>query len=137
MWKLFILIILLEIILDFSTVDTIKCINFHPIIIYRLILHHITNCFLLYGWIFDNAILLLIHILNAISVVIYWLSNSNLCDLTVNVNDICGWKKDAPFKDLLYMSGIKSIPNWNILWHYVLILLLAFISVYKLIFTNK
>lgn len=132
MWKLLILIILLEIILDFSTSDTMICIKNHPKIIFRLALHHIINCFLLYGWILDNPILLLIHILIAISVVIYWLLNSNLCDLTVDVNETCGWKKDSPFKDLLYMSGIKSIPNWNRLWHYVLVLIVASISIYKL-----
>lgn len=132
MWKVLIFIVLFEIILNFSTSDTIECIKNHPEIISKLVIHHIFNCFLLYGWLLDNSILLLVHVTTSISTIIYWLSNSNLCDLTVNVNDVCRWKKNAPFKDLLYMSGIKSIANWNSFWHYILVVGVASISVYKL-----
>lgn len=129
---IFILVILLEIILDFSMPETMKCIRSHPEVAIKLILHHVVNCFLLYGWILDNIILLWFHVLVSILVIIYWLSNSNLCDLTVDVNNVCGWKKDVPFKDLLYISGIKSIPNWNSRWHYILVVAFASTSLYKI-----
>ena len=50
MWKLFLFIIILEIIVNFSMKDTMKCITAHPEIMLKLILHHIFNCFLLYGY---------------------------------------------------------------------------------------
>jgi len=132
MWKLFVFIVLLEIALNFTMRDTFECIKDHYNVVFWLILHHISNCFLNYGWLFNNMIILSIHLLTTISTLIYWLSNSNLCDLTVYVNKICGWDENASFKDLLYMSGIKSIPFWNKIWHYVFIILSGCISIYKI-----
>lgn len=132
MWLLFISIILLEITLNLTRLKTTECIKKHPYILFSLILHHIANCFLLYGWILNNITVLSIHVLVCVSTIIYWITNSNLCDITVYVNRICGWDNKEPFHDLIYFFGFKKIPRWNSLWHYILVSLIAFISIYKI-----
>ena len=132
MWLLFISIILLEITLNLTRPKTTECIKKHPCALFSLIVHHIANCFLLYGWILNNIPLLSIHILVCVSTIIYWITNSNLCDITVYVNRICGWDNKEPFHDLIYFLGFKKIPLWNSLWHYILVSLIAFISIYKI-----
>jgi len=132
MWLLFISIILLEIIINITTSKTTECIKSNPIVLFWLVLHHITNCFLLYGWILNNISLLSIHVLVCVSTIIYWITNSNLCHITVYVNRICGWDEKDPFHDLIYMTGLKQFPIWNNLWHYILVLLFASISIYKI-----
>lgn len=132
MWKLFILILLFEIVLNFSMTKTLECIRHHQNVAVLLILHHISNCFLNYGWLFNNRIILIIHVLTCISTLIYWATNSNLCDFTVYVNKICKWNEKAPFNDLLYMSGVKSLPLWNKIWHYIFVILSGTISIYKI-----
>lgn len=132
MWLLFISIILLEITLNLTRPDTMKCIKSNPKSLFWLIFHHIANCFLLYGWILNNITLLSIHVLVCLSTIIYWIINSNLCDITVYVNRICGWNDNEPFHDLIYMTGLKKFPLWNNLWHYILVLIISCISIYKI-----
>lgn len=131
---IFIIIVLLEIILDFITEPTASCIKEHHYAIYILITHHIGNCFLLYAWLFSNKYILFLHVVTVLVTIIYWYFNNNRCDITVDVNKICGWHKDKPFRDLLDMSGLKKIALWNEVWHYLFILIGALISSWKIIY---
>lgn len=133
MWKIFVFIVILEITLDFMISPTIECIKKSPNVGFWVILHHITNCFLLYGWIFNNVLLLKLHIFICLVTTFHWIINSHLCDLTVYVNEACGWEETAPFRDLLYMIGIKTNPYVSIIWYYMLVIFLSFISYYKIL----
>jgi len=133
MWLLFVGIILLEIILDFANYETSQCINHNPKAGYLLIIHHITSCFLLYGWLFSSKFLLLIHILVVVLTIIYWKSNGDRCDMTLYVNEICEWPPEKPFHDLLDMIGLKQKPMWNELGHYLFIIAGGIISFWKLL----
>lgn len=132
MWLLFLAVLLLEIILDFASRQTSECVQANPTAGWLLLLHHIMSCFLLYGWLFSNSLILLIHVIVVIGTVIYWKNNENMCDLTLRVNEICGWSRDKPFHDLLDISGVKAKPWWNDYGHYIFILIGGIISLWKL-----
>lgn len=128
----FLFIVLLEILLDFTTKPTSLCIKEQPYIIYILTLHHVGNCFLLYAWLFNNKYILLLHIMTVLVTTIYWYFNENRCDITIDVNKLCGWNKDKPFRDLLDMSGLKKVALWNEVWHYLFIIIGGMISLWKI-----
>lgn len=135
MWKYFIFITLLEIILDFSSSDMNKCIIRYPKIIPIQIFHHVIDCFLLFGWMFDNVNILSVHVLACVGIMLHWYWQKdvqNLCFLTVEVNKLCKWPKDKPFNDFVAMLGLKNIPNWNTTWSYLLVLIIVSISLYKI-----
>ena len=132
MWYLFIFILLLEIILDFASSQTTECVVANPKAGWLLIFHHITSVFLLYGWTIPNKLLQLAHVLTVIGTAIYWRSNNNRCELTVHVNDICGWPAEKPFHDLLDMIGLKEKPGWNEWGHYLFIFAGGIISLWRL-----
>ena len=133
MWKLFIFIILLEMIVDLLSKQTSKCIKqSREPILELLVIHHISSGFLLYGWLFNNNILLSLHILTVLFTIIHWLTNNNKCALTVYINRECDWPESKPFHDILDMIGLKSIKSWNELWHYVFIVCGMFISISKI-----
>jgi hypothetical protein len=132
MLSIFIYYFILDTIVDLSHNLTINCIFKHPTILFILILHHFFSCFLLGGWLFDFKPLLIIHIITVITTFIYWRKNENLCDLTILVNEKCGWKRDKPFRDLLDVIGLKNMRNWNEYGHYIVIILGGLFSLYKI-----
>ena len=123
MWRLFVFIISLEIILDILNRTTSKCIQqSRQPILELLIIHHISSGFLLYGWLFNNRILLSLHISTVLLTIMHWMTNNNRCKLTVYINNLCNWSENKPFHDMLDMIGLKSIKSWNELWHYIFII---------------
>ena len=128
---IFLIILSLDIYVDFRRAQTLQCIKSNTNVAYMLLFHHIISTFLLYGWLIDIKPVLLFHIFVVFSTVIYWLFNRNLCDITVYINEKCGWKKDTPFKDILETIGFKSLPYWNNFGHYLFIVIGGFISYYK------
>lgn len=133
MYKLFIFIVSISTLLDLLSKDTNNCIvNSKKPILKLLIIHHIGSAFLLYGWLFNNYILLLLHILTVLFTTIHWLLNNNKCALTVYINRECEWPEDKPFHDILDMIGLKSIKSWNELWHYIFIITGMLISIFKI-----
>ena len=133
MWKLFIFIISLETLIDILSKQTSNCIiNSQKPILELLVLHHVSSGFLLYGWLFNDYILLWFHILTVLFTASHWLLNDNKCALTVYINKECDWPENKPFHDILDMIGLKSIKSWNELWHYIFIICGMFISMFKL-----
>lgn len=124
-------ILILEIVLDFTNKKTYNCINKKPKIAKVLLLHHILNVFLMYGWLFDDKKINVIHILVVIGIIFYWKFNENKCNMTVEVNRECLWNEDEPFNDLLNMIGLKKLPMWNEIIHYLIIIIGGLISLYK------
>jgi hypothetical protein len=96
-----------------------------------IILHHLSNCFLLYGWIINNHIVSALHILVVLFTILHWRFNRNRCALTVKVNQQCGWDENKPFHDILDAIGLKRLPAWNEIWHYVFIAVGAGISMFR------
>ena len=131
MWIVFVFILLLELILAFHNYQTSACIN-NKNVLYALLLHHVGNCFLLYGWIFSIKWILWLHILTVIGIAIYWKLNNNRCDLTIYINRMCGYPEDRPFHDLLDIIGLKELPLWNKVGHYLFILMGGLISIWKI-----
>lgn len=131
MWVLFVFILLLELLLAFNNYQSSSCIHNREVL-YALILHHIGNCFLLYGWLFSIRWILILHILTVIGIGIYWKLNNNRCDLTIYINKMCGYPEDRPFHDLLDIMELKELPMWNELGHYIFIFVGLLISSWKL-----
>lgn len=125
-------IIILEMLLDFTSPLTRACIAHQTGVAKLLILHHISSCFLLWGWLFNQSWILLAHVLVVIATFIYWKLNLNRCDWTIYVNRLCHWPEDKPLHDLLDMIGLKSTYMWNEVGHYLVIALGAVISAWKL-----
>jgi hypothetical protein len=132
MLSIFIYYFILDTIVDLSHNLTMDCIFKHPAILFVLIFHHFVSCFLLGGWLLDYKPLLMIHIITVITTFIYWRNNENLCDLTIFVNEKCGWKRDKPFRDLLDVVGLKNMRSWNEYGIYILIVLGGLVSLYKI-----
>lgn len=131
MWFLFVFILLLELLFAFRNYQTSACIKNRQVL-YALLLHHIGNSFLLYGWLFSNKLLLMLHILTVIGIAIYWKLNNNRCDLTIYINRMCGYPEDRPFHDLLDIIGLKELPMWNELGHYIFIMVGMLVSAWKI-----
>lgn len=134
--KLFIFIVILEIFIDAFNTQTYTCIintqNTNPSTALLILFHHISNCFLLYGWLINNRIVAILHLVIVIFTMLHWKLNRNRCALTVKVNQQCGWNENKPFHDILDELGLKRIPAWNELWHYVFIIVGAGISIMRL-----
>lgn len=133
MWITFTVIVFIEVVLNFTRPNAKDCLLNQPDVLTTLILHHIANYFLLFGWTFNDTRILIFHFICCLSSVIYWMMNKHFCHVTVFVNEKCNWDKEEPFRDILYYSGIKSTKLWKEKrLHYVIISLLGLISLYKI-----
>ena len=126
---LFVSFLLGEIIVDWMRPATRECVHNNPLIATAILIHHVFNAFLLFGWLIPSTAVRYAHILTVLFTVIYWKWRYNRCDLTVYVNRTCGWNLDEPFYDLLAYVGIKHLPLWNELGHYIVIIVSLAMSV--------
>lgn len=132
---LFLLFIsLVSLILDLQDENTSKCVDSHHEILYVLVIHHIFDTFLYFGWLFNEKIILLIYILTVIFIMIYWILNANRCDMTLYVDKICGWNNDVMFNDFFARFGLKSYDLWNNFGNYLLLIFLALFCVHKYVY---
>jgi len=130
---LYLLLLLAEIIVDLMRVETRTCIRSNPHIIAPIIIHHVFNAFLLFGWLIPNVAVSYAHIATVLFTIFYWKWRYNRCDLTVYVNRKCGWNEDEPFYDLLAYFGVKHLPMWNEIGHYVVIVGALMMSVLRIL----
>lgn len=137
MWEIIGIIILVEILLNFTRPNAVDCLLKNPLLLIILAIHHVTNAFLLYGWLFNDKILLSIHIFFCVSIMAYWKFNKGFCHATLYVNEKCNWDKTDLLRDVLYYSGLKQSKLWKKELHYVIITLLCSISIYKLVKNNR
>jgi hypothetical protein len=128
---IFYFIVLLELIIDATNSQTNMCMRRNLNATLLIILHHISNSFLLYGWIINNHIASALHIIVVLFTILHWRFNRNRCALTVKVNQQCGWDENKPFHDILDAIGLKRLPAWNEIWHYVFIAVGAGISMFR------
>ena len=134
MISLFYLLLLAEVFVDFMRDETRTCMLSNPYIIAPILIHHVFNAFLLFGWLIPNVAVSYIHIFTVFFTIFYWKWRYNRCDLTMYVNRICRWNKDEPFYDLLAYFGVKRLPMWNEIGHYGIILRALLMSVFRIVY---
>jgi hypothetical protein len=97
---LFTIIIILNVIYDFSSSEkTSVCIERKNKIFLLLLIHHIFCVFLYFGWIFDNKYVLMLYIASVFVTVSHWIC-SGTCYLKKLTNDECDWDEHTKFNDL-------------------------------------
>ena len=131
-WRdvLFILIAIAEIAVDFSHPHTITCVKHKGLhIALFLIFHHLLSSFMLYGWILPNKKLLFLFIIANLTMLLEWIVNGN-CRLSVYANNVCGWKSDTPFRDLMWKIGFKDIHIGKFTLHVILAVVFLLIGIY-------
>ena len=101
-------------------------------IIILLLLHHIVNVFVNFGWLFYSPILLMLYIISIPSMYIHWYLNNNTCKITNDMNKMCGWADNTYFNDIFNILGFKKYENWDKIYHNVFIGLGISIAIYKL-----
>lgn len=96
-----------------------------------LLLHHIINTFALFGWISNNKYILFIYVIFPIFILIHWKLYNNKCYLTDIINKDCELDENTYFKDLLYITGIKNLKNYDTI-HKTFLFILWIVSIIKL-----
>ena len=131
-WRdvLFILIAIAEIAVDFSHPHTVSCVKHKGLHVFLvLIFHHLLSSFMLYGWILPNKKLLFLFIIANIAMLLEWIVYGH-CRLTRYANNVCGWKSDTPFRDLMWWFGFKDIHIGRLTLHVILAVLFLFVGMY-------
>ena len=104
-----------------------KNLYFHILIL----IHHIFNIYLQFGWLSNNIILLLFYSFINIFTLLHWSSNNNYCFLTQIINNMCNIPINEYFRDIWYFLGIKNLKNYDTL-HYIYLIITLFISIFKI-----
>ena len=127
---LFILIAISEIAVDFSHPHTITCVKHKGLhIVLFLIFHHLLSSFMLYGWILPNKKLLFLFIIANITMLLEWIIHGH-CRLSVYANNVCGWKSDTLFRDLMWKIGFKDIYIGKFTLHVILAVVFLLVGIY-------
>jgi len=127
---LFILIAISEIGIDFAHPHTVSCIKHKGLhIVLFLIFHHLLSSFMLYGWLLPNKKLLFLFIIANITMLLEWIIHGR-CRLTAYANNVCGWKSDTPFRDLMWWLGFKDIHINGLTLHVILAVVFLLLGVY-------
>lgn len=132
----FLFILFINIACDMLSKKTSQCYTTSPNrtkIISLLILHHIINVFVNFGWLFYSPILLVLYIISIPVMYIHWYLNNNTCKVTTDMNKMCGWDEHTYFNDIFNILGFKKYENWDKIYHNVFIGLGISIAIYKLI----
>jgi hypothetical protein len=109
LYTLFFFLIVIEMMIDFTSLETRKCLDGpnHKEVRLMLIFHHILSTFLLYGWLLPNKNILLIYIISSLMMFAEWEIYGH-CRLTEYVNLKCDGTNKKPFRDLLWKLGTKQ-----------------------------
>jgi len=127
---LFILIAISEIGIDFAHPHTVSCIKHKGLhIVLFLIFHHLLSSFMLYGWLLPNKKLLFLFIIANITMLLEWIIHGR-CRLTAYANNVCGWKSDTPFRDLMWWLGFKDIHINGLTLHGILAVVFLLVGIY-------
>ena len=127
---LFILIAISEIGIDFAHPHTVSCIKHKGLhIVLFLIFHHLLSSFMLYGWLLPNKKLLFLFIIANLMMLLEWIVHRR-CRLTTYANNVCGWKSDTPFRDLMWWLGFKDIHINGLTLHGILAVVFLLVGIY-------
>jgi hypothetical protein len=127
---LFIIIAISEIAIDFSHPHTVNCIKHKGLHIFLVLLfHHLLTSFMMYGWLLHNKKLLFLFIIANAMMLLEWFVHRR-CRLTAYSNNVCGWKSDTPFRDLMWWLGLKDIRIGRLTLHVILAIVFLFVGIY-------
>jgi len=127
---LFIFIAILEIGIDFAHPHTVSCVKHKGLHIFLVLLfHHLLSSFMMYGWLLPNKRLLFLFIIANLMMLLEWAVYRH-CRLTTYANNVCGWKSDTPFRDLMWWLGFKDIHIGNVTLHVILAVVFLLLGVY-------
>lgn len=133
----FLFILCINIVFDMLSKKTSQCYTTSPRrikIIGLILLHHIINIFVNFGWLFYSPILLILYIISIPVMYIHWYLNNNKCKVTSQMNNMCSWDEHTYFNDIFNMLGFKKYENWDKIYHNVFIGIGLSIAIYKLIY---
>ncbi len=88
-----------------------------------LLLHHIFNIFLYFGWLTNNKDILKIIIYFPIITIIAWKINNDKCIFTELINKYYGNQKY--FNDFINVIGLKKLKNFQFLYTTYLLIITA------------
>jgi hypothetical protein len=127
---LFVIIAIAELAIDFSHPHTIRCVKHKGLhIVLFLVFHHLIASFMMYGWLLPNKKLLFLFIIGNIMMLMEWIVNRR-CRLTVYANNMCQWKSNTPFRDLVWWLGLKDVRVGGINMHGVLAVGFLLLGIY-------
>lgn len=127
---LFILIAISEIGIDFAHPHTVSCVKHKGLhIVLVLLFHHLLSSFMMYGWLLPNKRLLFLFIIANLMMLLEW-AVYRRCRITTYANNVCGWKSDTPFRDLMWWLGFKDIHIGNVTLHVILAVAFLLLGVY-------
>ena len=97
---IFVILILLSLVNDLSSQETVECVKKHKHILLITILHHIFSVYIIFGWMITPIWVTKIYLASIISLIIYW-SITGYCHVTKYVNEKCEWDDNKKFNDLI------------------------------------
>jgi hypothetical protein len=111
LYTLFLLVLLIELYIDFSSKEFNECLSKLKKSAYRKVIamsffHHIIATFMMYGWLLPNKTLLFLFVIACLMMLTEWY-RFGYCRLTSYVNEKCG--QSGNFRDLLWKLGFKQI----------------------------
>ena len=125
---LFFTILLVGIVIDFSS-NNKKCLEREwPVIIF----HHILSTMMHFGWLFDDKRLLAMFVVLNVAMLTEW-ATFGYCRITRYVNRKCDRQETEPFHDLIWALGLKKVVIYqNVTAHVLLTILFLCIGIMKL-----
>lgn len=127
---LFLVIAISEIGIDFAYPHTVSCIKHKGLHVFVVLLfHHLLSSFMMYGWLLPNKKLLLLFIIANVVMLLEW-AYYRRCRLTTQLNNVCGWKSDTPFRDLMWWLGFKDIHIGGLTLHVILAIVFLLLGIY-------
>jgi hypothetical protein len=127
---LFIIIAIAEIAIDFLHPHTISCVKHKGLHIFLFLLfHHLIASFMMYGWLLPNKKLLFLFIIANLMMLMEWMIHGH-CRLTAYANNVCGWKSNTPFRDLMWKLGLKDIRIGRLTLHVILAVAFLLLGIY-------
>ena len=127
---LFIFIAMAEIHIDFSHPHTESCIKHKGLHVFLILLfHHLFSTFIMWGWLIPNRKFLFLFIIVNALVLLEWLVHRRSY-LTMQLNNVCGWKSDTPLRDIMWWFGLKDIHLGGLPLHIMFAVLFLLLGVY-------
>jgi hypothetical protein len=126
-------------IIDIRTNNNTECLN-RPdnffikkiCICYSLFIHHLLQNFAVFGWLFNNKLILWFYVLIPFLMFIHWKTNNNQCVITQIVNGLCKFADSDYFNGIFNIFHFTDFSIWNNYLHYLYIIITCIIALFKI-----
>ncbi len=139
--KVFWCLVFFSFFIEWMHEDVHKCMvytQFPLSVISVLVVHHIINTFVLFGWLFNHLFFLILYLSAPFIACFHWKNNNGMCQFSIEVNRNCGFEESTMLNDILKVLHLKTKPMYFI--HTYLIytfvgygMMIGFIKTIKLI----